>query len=256
MMDEDHPISPDQPLDARNLVVLYVDEALLVVNKPAGLPSLPDGYNFRLPHLKSLLEPGYGHLWIVHRLDRDTSGLMVLARSAAAHRSLNLQFEARQVEKCYHAVVCGQPAWQVKTVGLPLRPNGDRRHRTVVDSRQGKPALTDFSVVDRWGSFCFLEALPRTGRAHQIRAHLAALGLPILGDSLYGGQEALFLSMLKPGFSPGAAPEPALIRRCALHAHSLALNHPTSGEMLRLVAPYPKDFNAVLRMLRRYSADR
>lgn len=251
MTNKSNQVSSGQPA-ARNLVVLYEDESLLAVNKPAGLPSLPDGYDSSLPHLKSILEPMYGRLWIVHRLDRDTSGLILLARSAAAHRSLNTQFENRQVHKCYHALVCACPPWQEKSTALPLRSNGDRRHRTIVDQHFGKPAVTDFAVLKRLGSYCLLEALPKTGRTHQIRAHLAVLGLPVLGDSLYGGQPALYLSMLKPGFQPGVHSECALIERCALHARSLEFFHPLIGTLMRLEAPYPKDFNAALRMLSRY----
>src|SRR5512136_2436425 len=105
--------------------VLYINDALLVINKPAGLATLPDGYDPTLPHIKSLLEVQYGRLWIVHRLDKDTSGVLVLARSASTHRSMNTQFEHRQVSKVYHALVFGAPEQQDTTVGLPLRANGD-----------------------------------------------------------------------------------------------------------------------------------
>jgi RluA family pseudouridine synthase len=235
------------------IVIIYSDSSLLAVNKPAGLPTLPDGYNPEQPHLKVLLESEYGRLWIVHRLDRNTSGLVVLARTPEAHRNLNMQFERRQVTKRYHALVCAAPDWQERVVKMPLRPNGDRHHRTVIDPGRGKPAETEFQVLERLGGYALLEAYPLTGRTHQIRAHLSAIGLPILGDVLYGGRPALYLSMLKPEFSAGFKAECALIERSALHAHSLDFSHPENGEILRLVAPYPKDFNAALRMLRRYS---
>jgi len=134
----------DQPT---GIQILYRDEALLVINKPAGLSTLPDGYNPTLPHVKSLLEGQSGRLWTVHRLDKDTSGVLVFARSAEAHRSLNTQFEQHQVTKLYHALVQGSPAWMEYTADLPLRSDGDRHHRTVVDLRAGKPALTHFKVL-------------------------------------------------------------------------------------------------------------
>lgn len=237
---------------ARHLQIIYVDEVLLVVNKPAGLSSLPDGYDPAAPHLKSLLEPGFGRLWIVHRLDRETSGIVLLARNAAAHQHLNTQFEQRQVAKRYQTIICGRPDWTERLVRLPLRPDGDRRHRTVVDPRLGKPAETTFQILGIFARFAWLEAIPHTGRTHQIRAHLAAIDLPILGDQLYGGGAALYLSDLKPGFGHGTAPECPLIHRTALHAYSIDFVHPTSAARLHLEAVYPKDFNAVLRMLHRY----
>lgn len=235
-------------------LILWEDEALLAINKPPGLLTLPDGYDPNALHVKSLLEPRFGDLWIVHRLDREASGVLILGRSAAAHRWLNRQFEQRQVTKIYHAIVQGEAGWQEKTCQLPLRVDGDRRHRSVVDGRRGKPAVTDLRVLAVYAGYALLEARPQTGRTHQIRAHLAALGLPLLGDVLYGGTAALYLSQLKPGFHGGVRGECALIERCALHACSLQIAHPMSGETLEIHAPYPKDFNAALRMLGRYAA--
>jgi RluA family pseudouridine synthase len=231
-------------------IVVYSDDSILAINKPSGLPTLPDGYNPGAPHLKSELEPEYGHLWIVHRLDRDTSGLVILARNAEAHRVLNAQFEKHLVAKRYHALTCGCPEWDEKSVRLPLRPDGDRRHRSVVDSRGGKHADTDLHLLERLGDYALLEAIPHTGRTHQIRAHLAAAGLPVLGDVLYGGQPSLYRSKLDPGLTEGNNNSDALIQRCALHACSLDLAHPASGETIHLEAGYPADFDAALLALR------
>ena len=168
--------------------ILWQDEALLVVDKPAGLPTLPDGWDTSAPYLKGLLESQVGRVWIVHRLDRETSGVIILARSAEAHRELNRQFEQRLVQKIYHALV-GAPAWEERPVDLPLRTNAGRRHRTVVDHRAGKQALTRLRLLERWQKAGLVEAIPATGRTHQIRVHLAAIGHPILGNWLYGGFE-------------------------------------------------------------------
>ena len=215
-----------------DLPVVWLDEALLAVNKPCGLLALPDGYDPHAPHLRSVLEPAYGRLWIVHRLDKETSGLVLLARSAAAHRALNTLFEQRQVEKVYHAVVVGIPPWQELTVDLPLRSNVGRRRRSAVDMRGGKTAQTHLHLLRSLGAFSLLEARPATGRTHQIRAHLAACGFPVAGDPLYG-----------PG-DPGA-----VFPRLMLHALSLRLAHPLSGEPLALEAPYPDDFLSTLSNL-------
>lgn len=219
-------------MDGLEPEILWCDEALLVINKPAGLPTLPDGYNPSLPHVRSLLEPTYGRLWIVHRLDKETSGVLALARSAEAHRGLNTQFEQHQVTKVYHALVNGSPDWKEKIVNLPLRPNRGHRHRTAVDTQHGKPAVTRLRVLERLGDCTLIEAIPETGRTHQIRAHLAAIGLPILGDPLYGPA------------TPGEA-------RLALHARSLKLTHPTTGEKVRLEAQYPLRMEEILQEMRR-----
>lgn len=230
--------------------ILYKDDSLLAIDKPAGLPVLPDGYARNAPHIKSVLEPEFGRLWIVHRLDRETSGVLLLARTAEAHRNLNAQFAGRQVLKCYHAIVCGWPEWQEKTTHLPLRADGDRRHRTVVDPQYGKRAETEFHFLERLGEYSLVEAFPHTGRTHQIRAHLAALGFPLLGDDLYGGKAILSDVNIPDGSDVDVAPAPVVIQRTALHAHSLDFQHPVSGAKLHLEAAYPADFAAALRFLR------
>jgi RluA family pseudouridine synthase len=214
-------------------LVLWSDETLLVVNKPAGLAALPDGYNPSSPYLGGILQPTFGRLWVVHRLDRDTSGVMVFSRSSHAHRILNTQFEQRQVSKVYHAIVTGYPEWTEYTMRQPLLADGDRRHRTIVDFRHGKSAETSFRVLEQFRGFTLLEAVPHTGRTHQIRAHLAALGFPIVADVLYGGSL-----------------EAGLIKRMALHAKELALDHPSSGERLVFEGPYPEDFISAINWLR------
>ena len=257
---------------APETLVLWSDAHLLVVNKPAGLPSLPDGYDRQAPHLKSRLEPAFGPLWIVHRLDRDTSGVIVLARSASAHQSLNAQFASRETTKLYHTLVAGNPEWEEKDVRQPLRLDGDRRHRTVVDPRQGVDAHTHLRVLERYTparpmkgarvaaksglpaahSWALLEAAPTTGRTHQIRAHLSALGLPIIGDKLYGGP-SLELSQLKADYRASLSEARPLLGRPGLHAWSLSFRHPASGETLAITAPYPQDLQIALRQLRRYA---
>jgi tRNA pseudouridine32 synthase/23S rRNA pseudouridine746 synthase len=227
-------------------LVLYLDDHLLAIDKPPGLPVLPDGYHPEAPYVRSVLEPLYGRLWTVHRLDRGTSGLLVLARSTAAHRALNTQFEQRQTVKRYHALVRGSPPWDEHTADMPLLADGDRHHRTRVDARLGKPAVTGLRVLERLGAFTLIEASPQTGRTHQIRAHLAALELPIAGDTLYGGGGGI-------AFPPAGAPR---LERMALHAWSLEIVHPATGERLRLQAPYPADLEAVLEYLRAANSDR
>lgn len=214
-------------------LVIWSDADLLVVNKPAGLLALPDGYDLSKPHLARLLEPHYHRLWIVHRLDRETSGVIVLARNPDSHRRLNQQFAERQVAKVYHALIGEQPGWDERIIALPLRTNVGRRNRTAVDLEQGKPAETHFRVLERLPAGVLLEARPLTGRMHQIRAHLFALELSILSDPLYG-----------------SGVRSTWIARMALHAASLSCWQPSSGSLLRFDAPPPPDFAAALAVMR------
>jgi RluA family pseudouridine synthase len=211
--------------------ILWQDDHLLVVNKPAGLSTLVDGYHPDAPYLYGLLKQLVQPLWVVHRLDKATSGVIVFARTAAAHRSLNLQFDSRQVEKKYHALVWGEPEWEERTVDLPLRANGDRRHRSVVDHQNGKSAQTTFFVLDRYPGITLIRAQPHTGRTHQIRAHLAALALPIVGDGLYGGASLSDFD------------------RMGLHAFSLEFTHTNTGEKMKFEAAYPLEYERILENL-------
>ena len=216
-----------------DLPILFSDEHLLAVNKPAGLPTLPDGYDKSAPCLINLLKQRVGRVWVVHRLDKDTSGVIVLARSAAVHRALNIAFDSREVLKIYHAILIGAPYWDEYLIDLPLRPDGDRRHRTVIDRQRGKPAVTRLRVIERFAQLTLIEVRPETGCTHQIRAHLAAIDLPLAGDVLYGGKGAT-----------------ALIARTALHAHTIEFKHPTTHKPLHVEASYPPDFIQALLQLR------
>jgi RluA family pseudouridine synthase len=218
--------------------ILYEDASLLVVDKPAGLPVLPDGWEPDAPYLVKMLEADHAKPWVVHRLDKVTSGLIVFALTAEAHRHLNIQFERHEVEKVYHALVQGSPRWEEHTARHMLRSNAGHTHRTVVDDRRGKPAETHFKVLKRGQAGAWLAAAPRTGRTHQVRIHASALGYPLLSDTLYG-----------------AEPSP-LIDRPALHAFSLTFTHPATGERVTFTAPQPADFKQALnRLLDRRTPD-
>ena len=209
----------------------YVDEHILVINKPAGLPVLPDGWEKDAPYLVKMLEKDYGKIFIVHRLDKTTSGVMVFARTTEAHRSLNIQFEDREAEKVYHAIVEGEPKWSEKVAKFPLRADVGKKHRTAVDDKNGKPSETRFRILKRYQSSALVEAQPMTGRTHQIRVHAYALGHPLLGDVLYGASET------------------DLIHRPALHANSLTITHPERKERLTFKAERPEDFVSALERL-------
>ena len=213
-------------------IVLYEDENILIINKPANLPVLPDGWEPDAPYLVKLLQEKYPELMVAHRLDKVTSGVMVFARNSEAHRNLNMQFEKHTTQKVYHAICVGIPRWDEHTARHKLRINVGHSHRTVVDNGKGIPTETNFKVLKRYHRFTLLEAIPATGRTHQIRVHAYALGFPLLGDSLY------------------SAPATNLIERPALHSQALTFNHPASGELLTFSAPYPQDFLEVVEKIR------
>jgi tRNA pseudouridine32 synthase/23S rRNA pseudouridine746 synthase len=234
-------------------LVLWSDDTLLAVNKPAGLLVIRGGFDDS-PYLTHMLEPAFGRVWVVHRLDRQTSGVLLFARTAEAHRSLNTQFQEHTTAKVYHALVNGDPPWQERAVEFPLRRDGDRRHRTVVDPGGGKPSLTHLRVLERFGRYGLVEAIPKTGRTHQIRAHLAALGLPVVADALYRGGQRFCLSDIAPDAGQNSSAHQPLIERVALHAHSLTIVHPTTRETASFEAPYAADFAVTLRALAAYRA--
>ena len=233
--------------------VLYRDEDLIIVDKPAGYLSVPDRYDPDAPVLVKALEETEGKLFVVHRLDKDTSGVLIYAKNAEAHQKLCEAFEGREVKKIYRAIVRGNPLWDETVCDLPLHVDGDRRHRTVVDAGRGKESKTGFSVLERYrsGHFsaAFVEARPETGRTHQIRVHLAALGYSILCDPLYGDGQPFYLSKIKSKWKGDTWAERPLLSRTALHAASVEFPHPRTGERLKIEAPLPKDMRAAMTQL-------
>ena len=207
--------------------IIYEDRYLIIVNKPAGLSVLPDGWEKDSEYLVKMLEEQYGKVFIVHRLDKITSGVMVFAREAETQRALNIQFENREAQKTYHAIVEGNPKWDEKIAKHPLRAKVGHKHRTMVDDKNGKPSETRFKILKRYPESALIEARPMTGRTHQIRVHLAAIDLPVSGDPVYGVAGDLGLD------------------RQFLHAARLAFEHPVTGERLELDSPLPEDLPAV-----------
>ena len=219
--------------------ILWQDDDLLVVNKPAGLLTIQDGYRQELPDIRRLFANFGRQVWIVHRLDRETSGVLLMALNARAHKQLNGQFEDRCIQKEYHAILMGNPPdWHTTSIDARLRINGDRKHRTIADSINGRPARTDFQVICSAANAALISARPHSGYRHQIRAHLNCLGYTILNEPLYG----------HPDNYTKHAPIPA-ISRLALHAHSIECVHPSNGEKCQFAAPYPEDFGDALQQL-------
>jgi 23S rRNA pseudouridine1911/1915/1917 synthase len=182
----------------------------------------------------------------VHRLDRDTSGVIAVARSEAAHHALARQFERRTVAKTYLAITQGQPRFDADEIDLPIGIHPYQREKMAVrrDHPTSREAVTRYEVVERFRVGALVRVTPRTGRTHQIRVHLAAVGAPVLCDGLYSGR-----TVIEPAWL-GLPPGPPLLERQALHAARLELDHPVTGERLRFEAPLPADMERMLAALR------
>ena len=230
--------------------VIYNDDDIVVLNKRSGLLIAADRYDENAPRLDKEAEKEFGTLFAVHRIDKDTSGCVIYAKNAESHRSLSMQFENREVEKTYHCLVHGYPTWQTQHVDARLLVDGDSKHRTVL-SKEGKNAVTDFRNLGKVGPYTWIEAKPKTGRTHQIRVHLNSLGLAIVCDPLYSGnQHPVFLSEIKKRWNGDESQERPLLSRLALHAYSLCVTHPKTGEKMTFVAPYQKDMEATRKQFK------
>jgi 23S rRNA pseudouridine1911/1915/1917 synthase len=239
-------------MPSKYLDILREDDQLVFLNKPPGLLSIPDRYDPAIVNLYALLKARYGHIFTLHRLDKDTSGLMVFAKTAEAHKELSQQFEHRKISKTYWAVVDGTPPESGK-IDVPVQWAANQ-HRMVVRS-SGKSAFTEYSRLETFGLYSLLKVQIHTGRTHQIRIHLQSIGHPLAIDPIYGSRNALFLSRIKRGkyYLKKGQEEQPLIDRCTLHARTLSLKHPKSGSKILVEAPIPKDLKALLNQLRKWS---
>jgi len=243
--------------------VIYEDENIIAVNKASGIAVGGDRWNNAKQRLDRLVAEtvlqnpqGFpqgspqGAIFIVHRIDQETSGLVVFAKNEAAHRSLSLAFEGRDIAKRYIAVVHGRPTWKETSCDLPLIPNGNKQHMTIIDKYRGKKSLTRFSLLSGAGNYSVLEALPETGRTHQIRVHAAALGHPVVCDSLYGSGKPVLLSAIKKNWRGDPFEEKPLLARLGLHAEALSLPAlPPQASVINLRAPLPRDMAALINQI-------
>ena len=222
--------------DDLDSLIIYEDKNILVVNKPSGLLTIKDGYDPFLPNLYDILIANYQKLWAVHRLDKETSGVLVFAKSADAHRFLNTQFDNRLISKSYNAIVHGVPEWEEKTIDSYLKVNGDRKHRTVVHP-EGKKAVTNARIESTFSGLSYLAVKPQTGYTHQIRAHLASVGYPILGDALY----TPIAERIHP-INIANKTQDVDSARLYLHARSITFIHPSNRDTMTFTAPFDNHF--------------
>ncbi len=251
-------VAEDIPLD-----ILFEDEFLAVVNKPADMVVHPARGNWQ-GTLVNALEFHFGQLsrlggeyrpGIVHRLDRDTSGVILVAKDEMTHRDLSLQFEQRKIYKEYLAITQGILDRDSDYIERAIGPHPHDRVKmaayTEPDEEEAiKDACTFYEVIERFAGYTLCRALPRTGRTHQIRVHLAWVGCPVLADKAYSGRDSLSLSHLVSGLPPEQ--DEVLMPRQALHAHRLRFQHPRRRELIEAVAPIPAEFERTLAALRKY----
>lgn len=228
-------------------LIVFENDNYIVINKPPFLSSAEERTADKSISILKLAKEAYGDIWLCHRLDKETSGALVLAKNADAYRNLSIQFEHREVYKEYHAVVNGVKDFDSISVFLPISPlkNGTA---VKIDKQNGKSAETLFFTLKQYDKHTLVKCVPITGRMHQIRIHLQCLQAPIVCDSTYGGS-FIYLSQLKRKFNlKQGTEELPLIKRVALHAYRIRFKDLT-GDILEIIAPYPKDFEVLVHQL-------
>ncbi|MCE9565892.1 MAG: RluA family pseudouridine synthase [Planctomycetes bacterium] len=255
----DIPVPEDIPLH-----IIYEDEWLAVINKPHDMVVHPAKGNWSGTlvnalqwHFREHLSTDNGHLraGIVHRLDKDTSGVILIAKDDLTHRNLSMQFETRKIFKEYIALAAGELDRDSDYIEGALKMHAHDRLRMMVSTDpDAKHALTYYEVLERFRGFALVKVQPRTGRTHQIRVHLQHVGCPVLADKLYGGRDHLNLSELVPGLPEGE--DSVLIGRQALHAFRLRFRHPRTEQWIEAEAPLPADIRRVLEALRTHRPTR
>ena len=227
--------------------IIYNDEKIIAVNKASGLSVGGDRWDESKERLDKLIEHDLkiSKIFTVHRIDKETSGLVIFAKDKEHHRLMSMAFEQRNVKKRYTLIVHGRPSWKETTCDLKLVPNGNKKHMTIIDKYKGKESITDFTCILSAANYSVLEAFPLTGRIHQIRVHAASLGHPVVCDNLYGKMSPVKLSSFKRGWRGDPHEEKPLLARLGLHALELTLPDKTI-----LTAPLAKDISSLIKQLK------
>ncbi len=233
--------------------VIFEDDDIIAVNKPPFLLTDSDRFDASLSSVRSWLQKKHDDVFLIHRLDLETSGVLVFGKTKAAHRAMSIAFEKREVEKHYQVLVSGTIRIEGDTINKPLAESRTRKGRMIIHDKFGKPSITHYKVLERFKGYTFLDVNIETGRTHQIRVHLAAIGHPPAIDPMYGSELPIFASQIKgrQRFS-GNTQERPLISRVPLHAARLTFPHPSTGKLMTLEAALPKDIRAALQQLRKW----
>ncbi|HEU4904158.1 MAG TPA: RluA family pseudouridine synthase [Flavisolibacter sp.] len=228
--------------------ILFQNDAFIAINKPSGLLTIPDREGKDIS-LKGLLKERFTDVFTVHRLDRDTSGIVVFALTEQMHKHLSQQFEARETRKIYNGLVLGKPVQSEGVINEPIAEHPTRKGYMTV-WRKGKESITEYSVLENYRFYSWMQFRILTGRTHQIRVHMKHLGNPIVCDPLYGDGKPLFISQLKRDYklSQSMEEERPILSRLALHSSQLSFTD-LDGREVNLEAPLPKDLRATLNQL-------
>jgi 23S rRNA pseudouridine955/2504/2580 synthase/23S rRNA pseudouridine1911/1915/1917 synthase len=233
--------------------IIYQDDDILIVNKPTDILTIPDRFDTSKPNLYSQLNALYGKVFVVHRLDRETSGIIIFAKNENAHKNLSLQFENHETKKIYRALLDGVMLENEGVIDKPLAPHPIIKGKMTI-AKGGKSSVTEYKVIERFKHFTLVEADIKTGRTHQIRVHFQSQGYPLAIDVLYGRRNQIFANEIKNKFKFSKfGEERPLMSRTTLHAWRLTFKHPVSQEILTFEADLPKDFNALLNQLRKWT---
>lgn len=230
-------------------MVIGESESYLAFSKPSGMLTLPDRHDAERDSLRGWIQKKYGEVWVVHRLDKDTSGLILLAKNEAAHKYFSQLFETRMITKMYKGIVMGKPLHEKGQINQPIAEH-PAKNGTMVIHAKGKNSITDYQVVKSWNKYSLLNFDLKTGRTHQIRVHCKHVGHPIVCDPFYGDGKPVLLSDFKKKFnlSKDVEQETPLLSRLGLHAFSLSFTD-EKGNPVYLEAPLPKDMSALVSQL-------
>lgn len=233
-----------------NLQIIFEDDDFVALNKPAGLLTIPDREQSE-KSLKEILQEKYGTIFTVHRLDKDTSGLVIFAKNETAHKYFSKLFEDRKVEKYYLGIVLGSPENKTGSIDAPITEH--LLHKgTMTVHRNGKPSLTTYEVTDANKNYSLVSFQLHTGRTHQIRVHAKHIGHPLACDPIYGDGKPILLSSIKKKFklSKHDEEERPMVNRLALHSYKLNFDD-KNGKRMELVAEMPKEFRALMQQLKK-----